>query len=223
MNARLRRRLERAERVRDFFRAHLMKEELERAALARLEALIERAQVLATQQRTGVAVTRAATKQRGLVRRALQRKVLRYLAVVVQLAATSRVEIELFRLPRISLSNMAFLTLARAMLEKATAHKEELVRRGLPEGVLREVAAGIAEFEQTLEATSAGRREHVGAGVDLRSVMAQISKQVQMLDSIVRYRFGDNAELMGAWESARSVFGATSSTPGQRTEVKPAA
>ena len=26
-----------------------------------------------------------------------------------------------------------------------------------------------------------------------------------MLDKVVRYRFGDNAELMGAWESARNA------------------
>jgi len=28
-----------------------------------------------------------------------------------------------------------------------------------------------------------------------------------LLDKVVRYRFGDNAELMGAWESARNVAG----------------
>ncbi len=37
--------------------------------------------------------------------------------------------------------------------------------------------------------------------------MAEISKQVKVLDGIVRYRFGDNAELMGAWASAHSVVG----------------
>ena len=26
-----------------------------------------------------------------------------------------------------------------------------------------------------------------------------------MLDKVVRYRFGDNAELMGGWESARNA------------------
>jgi len=26
-----------------------------------------------------------------------------------------------------------------------------------------------------------------------------------LLDKVVRYRFGDNAELMGAWESARNA------------------
>jgi len=30
---------------------------------------------------------------------------------------------------------------------------------------------------------------------------------VRALDGLVRYRFGDNAELMGAWASARNVLG----------------
>ena len=29
----------------------------------------------------------------------------------------------------------------------------------------------------------------------------------RLLDKVVRYRFGDNPELMGAWESARNVAG----------------
>ncbi|MDP3937378.1 MAG: hypothetical protein Q8R92_04490 [Deltaproteobacteria bacterium] len=48
----------------------------------------------------------------------------------------------------------------------------------------------------------------MGASADLRAVMAEISEQVKVLDGIVRYRFGDNAELMGAWASAHSVVGA---------------
>ena len=36
---------------------------------------------------------------------------------------------------------------------------------------------------------------------------ADTSKQLRLLDKVVRYRFGDNAELMGAWESARNVAG----------------
>ena len=31
--------------------------------------------------------------------------------------------------------------------------------------------------------------------------------RTRLLDNVVRYRFGDNAELMGAWESARNVAG----------------
>ena len=55
------------------------------------------------------------------------------------------------------------------------------------------------------QATSAGRREHVGARADLKVVAAAISKQLRLPDKVVRYRFGDNAELMGAWESARNA------------------
>jgi len=38
-------------------------------------------------------------------------------------------------------------------------------------------------------------------------VTAEIVEQVRLLDGLVRYRFGDTAELMGAWESARNVLG----------------
>ena len=68
------------------------------------------------------------------------------------------------------------------------------------------------QYEDTLQATSAGRREHVGARADLKVVAADISKQLRPLDKVVRYRFGDNAELMGAWESARNVAGPFNTT-----------
>ena len=48
---------------------------------------------------------------------------------------------------------------------------------------------------------------YVGASADLDSVVSEISQQVRLLDGLVRYRFGGNAELMGAWASARNVAG----------------
>ncbi len=42
---------------------------------------------------------------------------------------------------------------------------------------------------------------------DLDSVVSEISQQVRLLDGLVRYRFGGNAELMGAWANARNVQG----------------
>ncbi len=93
------------------------------------------------------------------------------------------------------------------MLEKATAQKDLLVSRGMSATLLDDLAAALAQFEQTLAATRAGRRDHVGASADLKSVTAEITKQVRLLDGLVRYRFGDNAELMGAWTSARNVLG----------------
>src|SRR6267143_7300635 len=207
MNAVLRRRFEMAARVRDFLRAHRT-EGAEAAAVARLEELLQRAEVLEAQQWAGVVATRASTEQRAEVRRALRSTLLRYLAGVGTVAAKENVELAVqFRLPRTRATNHAFLTLARGMLERATAQKALLESRGMSEQLLADLAVAVLEFEKTLEATRAGRRDHVGATADLRAVATEIAEQVRLLDGLVRYRFGDNAELMGAWASARNVVG----------------
>ncbi len=208
MNATLRRRLERAVRVRDFIRAHRTDGAGEATALTRLEELIQRADALATQQRAGVVATRAATMQREELRHALQSKLLIYLAAVGAVAAKGNTELApQFQLPRAGASNQAFLTADRGMLEKATAQKDLLVSLGMSAQLVDDLTATLTKFEQTLEATRAGRRDHVGASADLESVLSEITEQVRLLDGLVRYRFSDHAELMGAWASARNVLG----------------
>jgi hypothetical protein len=93
MKAMLRRRLERAMRVRDFLRAHKTEDVAELAALVRLEELITRAEALAGQQLGGLIIERAAAAQRERVRRALQMKLLRYLARVAAVAGKENVEL----------------------------------------------------------------------------------------------------------------------------------
>ena len=207
MDARLRRRLEMAERVRDFLRAHPTDGVAEGAALVRLEELVARADVLVSQQLAGILAARAATQVRAGVRHSLRNKLLHYLSAVGHVAANENAELgQEFRLPPVG-PNQAFVTMVRGMLERATANKDLLVKRGMSETLLTDIEATIKSFEHTLEATRAGRRDHVGASADLKAVMAEVSEQVKVLDGVVRYRFGDNAELMGAWNSAHSVVG----------------
>ena len=208
MNATLRRRLERAMRVRDFIRAHRTDGAGEATALTRLEELIQRADVLAAQQRTGVVATRAATLQRAELRHVLQSKLLIYLTAVGAVAAKGNTELApQFHLPPSGASNQAFLTAVRGMLQQAIAQKDLLVSRGMSAQLVDDLTAALAKFEQTLDATRAGRRDHVGASADLESVLGEVAEQVRVLDGLVRYRFSDNAELMGAWASARNVLG----------------
>ena len=238
MNAMLRRRFERAVRVRDFLRAHRTDGGPETAALARLEELIERADVLAAQQRAGFAAAQGAFERRAKVRRALQMKLLRYLAGVGVVAAKENVELGAeFRLPKTGAPNQAFVTLAKHMLDKATENKDLLVKQGLSDKVLSDIALALGQFELTLEATRAARRDHVGASGDLRAVSSEISEQIRLLEGLVRYRFGDDAELMTAWRSASNVLGPFRAKPepqagsetlreaqgGPPKEVKPAA
>ena len=93
------------------------------------------------------------------------------------------------------------------MVEKATAQKELLVSRGKSPMLLDALAGALGEFEKTLEASREGRRNHVGASADLKAVAAEIKDQVRVLDGLVPFRFGENAELMGDWASARNVLG----------------
>ena len=207
MDARLRRRLEMAVRVRDFLRAHRTDGVAEGAALARLEELIQRAEVLSAQQRAGIVSARAATEMRAEIRRALRSKLLLYLSAVGGVAANENLELGAqFRLPPVG-PNQAFVTVARGMLEKATEHKDLLVKRGMSATLLDDLTATLNDFEKTLEATRVARLDHAGATADLRAVLGEISQQVRVLDGLVRYRFGDNEELMGAWASAHNVVG----------------
>ncbi len=208
MNAQLRRRLEMAGRVREFLRAHKTDGVGEGLGLAKLEELVQRGEVLASQQRSGIVENRSSTKRRRNLRRALQSKLLLYLRAVGTVAAKENAELAVqFQVPPSNASHEALLTMARGMLEKATLHKDVLVNRGMSEQLLGDLAGALGEFEQTIEATRAAQRQHIGASADLAAVAAEIAEQVRVLDGLVRYRFGDNAELMGAWASARNVLG----------------
>jgi hypothetical protein len=208
MNALLRRRLEMAGRVRDFLRAHKTDAVGEGLGLAKLEELIARAEALDAQQRAGLVVSRSSSKQRRELRHALQSKLLLYLRALGALVETENGELAVqFQFPPSNSSHQALVTAARGMLEKATAQKDVLLARGMPPALLEDLAAALGELEKTIEATRAGRRDHVGASADLTAVAAEIKKHVRALDGMVRYRFGDNAELMGAWRSARNVLG----------------
>jgi len=206
------RRLEMAERVRSFLRTHQTDGVGEVLGLAKLEELLARAQELSTQQRIGVAKSRQATKQRNGIKRVLQGKLLKYMRVVGRVAAKQKGELaNEFPLPAQNATFEALVTSARATLEKATAQKDVLVGLGMTQQVLDDLAAELGEFEKTLEATRTARQEHAGASADLEAISAEITEQVRLLDGVVQYRFGDNAELMGAWHTARNVAGPVNS------------
>ncbi|HKA58309.1 MAG TPA: hypothetical protein VKD28_06820 [Gemmatimonadales bacterium] len=111
------------------------------------------------------------------------------------LAARQRAE---FRLARGG-SQEAFVMTVRAMLEKAIAQQEQLVKQGMPASLLDDLTAALGEFEKTLDASRAERREHVKVIDDLIAVGEQIDEQIHVLDGLVRFRYRDDADLMTAW------------------------
>ena len=207
MNRLLGVRLEMAARVCEFLRTQQKQDETEEPAVIRLEQLIERANTLAGEQRAGMLAGRAATAQRLAIRREVESKLLRFLVAAGAVAARNHLELtEQFRLPA-SGTHQAFLTAARGMLATATAQKDVLVKEGMKASVLDDLSTALLEFEKTMEASRVGRRLHTGASAELHAIGAEIVERVRLLDGLVRYRFGNDPQLMGAWASARNVLG----------------
>jgi len=77
----------------DFLRAHKTDGVGEGLGLAKLEELVQRGEVLASQQRSGIVANRSSTKRRRNLRRALQSKLLLYLRAVGAVAAKENAEL----------------------------------------------------------------------------------------------------------------------------------
>jgi hypothetical protein len=208
MRTDLRRRLEMAVRVREFFRTHEAAGSTQDGAVQRLDQLVQRAEALSAQQRAGVIATRVASGERGKLRRRLQGTLVRYLSAVGAAAGRENTELGLlFRLPQFHAPHKAFIEIVKGMLAKATTFKDTLVSRGMSAQLLDDTSAVLAAFEQTLEASHTAQLDHTGATAELRGVLSEISQQVRVLDALVRYRYGNDGEVMGAWDSARNVVG----------------
>ena len=217
MNAVLRRRLEMAARARDFLRAHQTDVASQATAVARLEELLARAESLAAQQRAGDVATRSATAQSEELRREIQ-QFLKFLVGVGAVGTRAdSVLAEQFRLPPTNASNRTFLTTARVMLQEATTHRHVITTLGLSVSLLDDLFSALEDFEKTLEATRSGRRYHGGASAELETVATDIAEQIRVLDGLVRYRFGDDVELMAAWVGALNVLGSFKSRSEQVT------
>jgi len=213
MNARVRRKLYMASRVREFLRAHPLTGTGDAAAVARLEELFTKGEELLARQREGVAATRSATSHREAIRKEL-RTLLKYLSAVGVVVAKERADLaEQFRLPAENFSHLAFLTAAKGMLAKGRAVTDLLVSKGMSDALLPALGAAVSEFETTLEASQSGRRDHTGASEELRRINRTISEQVAILDGLVRFKFGSNGDLIRQWEGARNLAAPAQSSP----------
>lgn len=217
MNADVRRKFEMAGRVRAFVRAHPSDGPGFAAALARFEELVTRAQSHEAQQRDGRISARGATIRRAQLRHQLVFQLLRHLVGVGAVAAKERPELaQQFQLPAPNGSNLALLTAAKGMLAEAEGSRDFLVGQGMSETLPDDLRKAVEEFEKVNDISRDARRDHVGARADLEAVTREILTQVKLLDGMIRYRLGGDAELMAAWKSARNV-------PNRRAKVVPPA
>ena len=219
MNRNLSRRLEMAVRVRDFSDTHPSADPSFATVLGRLKEGIDRIVELGGQQVGGFLSTHSSSLRRSDIRRKLRDGLLRHLVTVAEDAASEKPELGAkFKLPAHNLSHVRFQAVARKMLEQGQAEQELLVKHGLSDTLLGDLAAAVAEFDASVAETNSGRQDHILAGAELRTVSEEVVQLVEMMDGLNRYRFQKEPQLLVAWESAKHVV----SGP-QAGEVKPAA
>jgi hypothetical protein len=214
MRGEVRRRIEMGSRVREFSRSHPSDDPSHTTLLVRLEDRLNRAEVLAVQERAGRIAESAAAGRRDELRRSMQKRLLRHLVRAGELAARENPELAgKFRLRLPNATHKAFLISARAMLADGVANKDLLVSQGLSEKMLGELGQAVGEFEATTDAGGIGRRNHIGARLDLEAVSNELVALVELLNTFNSHRFRSDPELAGMWESARTVFGPSRSKP----------
>ena len=236
MNRIISRRLEMAVRVRDFSDAHPSADPSFVTVLGRLKESIDRIVELSGQQVGGFLSKHSSSLRRRDIRRRLRDGLLRHLVTVAEDASAEKPELGAkFELPAHNLSHVRFQTVARKMLEQGEAERELLVKHGLSDKLLADLAAAVAEFDASVGETNSGRQDHILAGAELSTVSDEVLQLVGMMDGLNRYRFQKEPQMLVAWEAARHVVSGPQAvkeevpvtapvTPSaQAGEVKPAA
>jgi hypothetical protein len=236
MNADIRRKLETGFRALGFSRLHQDISAGFAAVLLRLEELMGRADLVATQQRAGIITERTATARKRELRATMNRSMLHHVARVAERASAEVPELDRkFRLQNDNRSYQAFRTDARAVLEAAKAEKELLVRHGLSEPLLEGLGKALDQFDEAMDQAAAGRAAHVGAVAQLTVLAQEVVQAVGVMDGLNQFRFANDAELLAAWESAINTFGPSqpeddepdpgdgTTPPAEPDQVKPAA
>jgi hypothetical protein len=205
MNAHSRRRVEMGTRALEFSRAHPDSEP--GGGFARLEQLIARANQAAAAQRDGIIQVRAARSRKEDLRRAMLQVPIAHLAEVGRAAAQEEHEMgKAFRFRPDASTYFAFRTAARGMAAAAEEHRETLLKYGLSQSVLDEFVRMLDQFDAALVLGHEGRAAHVGATRELRAVSTEIFRTVRVMDGRNRQRFAGDAQLLGSWISASTVF-----------------
>lgn len=193
-------------RLQGFLRANPLGDEPADQVVARFMEKMDRLRVLAAQQRTGLVAQAAENRKHREVRRQMIRRPLRHLARVAGSLEAGQEEIAAALTQPVSkLSGIDFLTATQSIAAAAQVHRDLLRSKGMSEITVQDLLTRIAEYDQAVSDADTGRRAHTGASAELRALGKELMELVRQLDGLVVYRFHEQPEVLGAWDSARNV------------------
>jgi hypothetical protein len=217
MRAKSRRKIEMGQRVLEFIKQHPDLGPGFATATARLQERLARARQLAQQQLDGRSEVAAASARKVELRRTMRRAHLDHLTSVARVAAAEDPELaQKFSFPADATTYLSFRAAASGMAAEAESRKELLLRHGLSEDVLNGLVTSLDQFETAVEQGSAGRLIGVGATAELMTVADEIVQLVKVMNGLVRLKFGNQPNVLAAWDSASNVF--ATPTPDEQPE-----
>ena len=206
MNRIVRRRLDRLDRVYAFSQQHLTEVKGYTEAVTQLGEQLSRVRELTMQSEAGDLAEDAFTAQKTVLRRVIEEDQLEHIVRIAHSVTPSDPELKKrFKMPQPGISLLAFLPAARAMAAEAASRKALLVGEGLPETFVEELNAALDGFEKAVNEKTTGRASHVGARAELKALTQEMGLLVRRLDSINRYRFRNDHELLAAWASVKNL------------------
>jgi len=206
MNRVTRRRLDRLDRVFTFSQQHLTQVQGYIEAMKQLGEQLDRVRELTTQSEAGDLAEEASTARKQAMRLVIEEDHLAHFVRIARSVTPSDPELrKLFRMPRRGISLQAFLPAARAMAAEAEKRRELLIGEGLPETFGEDLNTALEGYAEAVSQKNSGRASHVGARADLRALTKEMGLLVRRLDSINRYRFRNDAELLAAWNSVQDM------------------
>ena len=162
---------------------------------------------LAATQREGVIDVHAAAAQKRTIRRAMIAGPITHLAEVGRFAAREDHELaKSFIFKPSADSYHAFRTAAGTMAAAAQTHKELLMKHGLSESVLNLFVQLLDQFDSAVRLGTTGRASHRPPPGSWR-VAVEIGRTVRVMDAHNQQRFKNDGQLLGTWNSVRTVLG----------------
>jgi hypothetical protein len=109
------------------------------------------------------------------------------------------------RMPRIGIGPLRLVVAAKAMRQAAEPYKDVFVRNGRPVDFLAQLDAAIGELAQTQLGRAVNVGTKVGARAGIEQQLRRGRKAVEILDTVVKSAFEEDAVVLARWRTARRV------------------
>ncbi|HEX4683025.1 MAG TPA: hypothetical protein VH277_09965 [Gemmatimonadaceae bacterium] len=135
------------------------------------------------------------------------------------------------KMPASNLSHARLVAAGESMADLGAPHSDVFVQGGLSPDFGVKLRQAAASLKSAVDARSAAKQTRAGAGGALKAKLAVATKQVRVLDALVRVDANGDAGLLAKWDVARHVAkspiarftGSVTAAPAAVVPVLPAA